>query len=120
MFVCLFVCSLYKSKLSDHSIDIEIKEIDCLRFVMCPLLVPPDPRLFSIFILWLFTVIKTQTRQVVHAIKQSISLDVYGLFSAKLGMGIFINEEKVLSWVSTLYPNPLGQGILKGEVSLYC
>ncbi len=30
-------------------IDITIKKIDCLRFVMCPLLAPPHPRLFSFF-----------------------------------------------------------------------
>ncbi len=76
---------------------------------MCSLLAPPDPRLFSIFLLQPFTVIKTQTRQMVCAIKQSISLDVYGLFSAKLCTGIFLNGKKVLIWVSTLYPNPWGK-----------
>jgi hypothetical protein len=45
----------------------------------------------------------------VRAIKQSIVLDVYGLFSAKLCTGIFLNGKKVLNWVSTLYPNPWGR-----------
>jgi hypothetical protein len=35
--------------------------------------------LFFLFLLRLFTVLLKQTRQVVHAIKQSIFLDVYGL-----------------------------------------
>jgi hypothetical protein len=61
------------------SIDIKIK-IDCLGFVMCPLLALPHPRIFFFFfILQPFTVLMRQTRQAVHAIKQSISLDVYGL-----------------------------------------
>jgi hypothetical protein len=46
------------------------KKIDCLRFVMCPLLALPNPRLFYCSHL-------RQTRQAVHAIKQSIALDVY-------------------------------------------
>jgi hypothetical protein len=32
------------------------------------------------FLLWPFTVLTRQTSQAVHAIKQFISLDVYGLF----------------------------------------
>jgi hypothetical protein len=46
---------------------------------MCPLLALPHPRLFSIFLLRTFTLLMTQTRQAVCAIKQSIYLDVYGL-----------------------------------------
>jgi hypothetical protein len=47
---------------------------------MCPLLAPPHPKLFFLFMLRPFTVLMRQTRQAVRAIKQSISLDVYALF----------------------------------------
>ncbi len=46
--------------------------IDCLSFVMCPLLAPLVIVFFSFFLLRLFTVLMKQTRQVVRVIKQSI------------------------------------------------
>ncbi len=49
-------------------------KIDCLSFVMCPLLAQPIIAFFSFFLLWPFTVLMKQTRQAVHAIKQSIIL----------------------------------------------
>jgi hypothetical protein len=42
---------------------------------MCPLLALPNPKFF---LLGLFTILMRQTKQAVRAIKQSISLDVYG------------------------------------------
>jgi hypothetical protein len=47
---------------------------------MCPLLSLTHPRLFSFFILQPFAVQTRQTRQAVCPLKQSISLDVYGLY----------------------------------------
>ena len=59
------------------TIDIERRKIDCLSFVMCPLLA--QLILFFLFLLQLFTVLMKQTRQAVRAVKQSIIfLDVYG------------------------------------------
>ncbi len=46
-------------------------KIDCLRFVMCPLLAPHFSFFFLFFLLWLLTVLTKQTRQAVCAIKQS-------------------------------------------------
>ncbi len=54
-----------------------LSNIDCLSFVMCPLLAPLVIGFFLSFLLQLFTVLMKQTRQAVHAIKQSIFLDVY-------------------------------------------
>jgi hypothetical protein len=54
------------------TIDIEAQKIDCLSFVMCPLLAQLIIGIFS-FLLQLFTVLMKKTR----AIKQSIFLDVY-------------------------------------------
>ncbi len=51
-----------------------LKNIDCLSFVLCPLLVPHLPRHF-------LTVLITQTRQVVQAINQSFSIDVYEFYT---------------------------------------
>ncbi len=56
-----------------------LTNIDCLSFVMCPLLAPHLPRRFSaffsfLFLLCLLTVLIRQTRQAVHAINQSIFL----------------------------------------------
>jgi hypothetical protein len=54
-------------------------KIDCLSFVMCPLLVQLIIGFFFLFFLLRpFTVLMKQTRQAVRAIKQSIFLDVYG------------------------------------------
>ncbi len=50
---------------------------------MCPLLVPPKPKFF---LLPPFAVLMRQTRQAVRAIKQSISLDVYGAAQQHLGL----------------------------------
>jgi hypothetical protein len=47
--------------------------VDCLSFVVCPLLVPHLPRHFP-FLLQPLTVLMKQTRQAVRAIKQSILL----------------------------------------------
>jgi hypothetical protein len=51
-------------------------EIDCLSFVMCPLLAQLIIDFF--FLMQLFTVLMKQTRQAVRATKQDIFLDVYG------------------------------------------
>jgi hypothetical protein len=59
------------------SIDIESSKIDCLRFVVCPLLAQLIQASFLLFLLRQFTVLMKQTRQAVLAIKQSIFLDVY-------------------------------------------
>jgi hypothetical protein len=49
----------------------KVSKIDCLRFVMCPLLAPV---LICFFLLLLLTVLMKQTRQAVHAVKQSTLL----------------------------------------------
>ncbi len=49
-------------------------KIDCLRFVMCPLLVPGFQGFFFPFLMQTLTVLMKQTRQAVCAIKQSITL----------------------------------------------
>ncbi len=58
-------------------IDIESLKIDCWGFVMCPLLAKSYKPSFFLFLLRPLTVPMKQTRQLVHAIKQSIYLDVY-------------------------------------------
>ncbi len=50
-------------------------KIDCLSFVMCLLLAQLIIGFF--FLLRPFTVLMKKTRQAVHAVKQSIFLDVY-------------------------------------------
>jgi hypothetical protein len=62
------------------AIDIEIKKIDGLRLVMCPLLALPHPRLF---LPRPFIILLSQTRQAVCAIKHSISLDFYDMSNWK-------------------------------------
>ncbi len=52
----------------------KVSKIDCLRFVMCPQLVPVLKGFFSFFPLRPLTVLMKQTRQVVHKVKQSILL----------------------------------------------
>jgi hypothetical protein len=52
--------------------DIKRQKIDCLRFVMCPLLALA--RIPSLFLMWPLTVLTKQTRQAVRTIKQSILL----------------------------------------------
>jgi hypothetical protein len=59
-------------------IDIERQKIDCLRFVMCPLLALGFQGFFFSFLIRLLTALMKQTRQVGRAIKKSIYLDVYG------------------------------------------
>ncbi len=54
--------------------DIKRQKIDCLRFIMCPLLAPGFQGFFSFFFMWPLTVLMKQTRQVVFTIKQSILL----------------------------------------------
>jgi uncharacterized membrane protein len=51
-------------------IDIESPKIDCLRFVMCL----SFKASFSFYLQWPLTVLMKQTRQAVHAFKQSILL----------------------------------------------
>jgi hypothetical protein len=46
---------------------------------MCPLLAQLIIGFFSFFLLWPFTELMKQTRQAVHAVKQSLFLDVYGM-----------------------------------------
>jgi hypothetical protein len=61
------------------SIDIKRQKIDCLRFVMCPLLEAGFQGFFFLFFLMRpLTALKKQTRQAVCAIKQSIYLVVCG------------------------------------------
>ncbi len=60
--------------MSEKFIDIERQKIDCLRFVMCLLLVPGFQGFFFLFLIRLLTVLKKQTRQVGCAIKQCILL----------------------------------------------
>ncbi len=89
---CWHYCQCYSSKLLQckHSfrcstnpsvrtrtVDIERQKLDCLSFVMCPLLVQLIIGFFFLFLLWPFTVLIKQTRQAVRTIKQSIFLDVY-------------------------------------------
>jgi len=53
----------------------KVSKIDCLRFVMCPLLAPVLIGFFSfLFLLRPLTVLTKQTRQTVRAVKQSILL----------------------------------------------
>ncbi len=47
-------------------------KIDCLRFVMCPLLAPGLSSLLFLFLWWPLTILMKQTRQAVRASKQSI------------------------------------------------
>ncbi len=47
-------------------------KIDCLRFVMCPILAPVFQGFFFFFLRWPLTVLMKQTRQAVRAFKQSI------------------------------------------------
>ena len=69
------VLKLQSAAWNHKTIDIKRQKIDCLRFVMCPLLTPGFQ---GFFFMRLLTVLMKQTRQAVHAIKQSTYLDVYG------------------------------------------
>jgi hypothetical protein len=69
--------------------DIERRKNRLLKFCYVPATSAAHNRLlFFIFLLRLFTVLMKQTRQAVHAVKQSIILDVYG--PIKLFMSIII------------------------------
>jgi len=52
-------------------------KIDCLSFVMCPLLAQPIIAFFSSFFAAAVYSIMKQTWQAVRTVKQSIFLDVY-------------------------------------------
>ncbi len=84
--------------------------MDCLSFVMCPLLAQLIIG-FVFFLLQLFTELMKQTREAVHTVKQFIFLDVYGhrakgeqtcsCFWAQLKFANFyINQQKLLPVVN--------------------
>ncbi len=60
--------------LHDRTIDIERWKIDCLRFVMCPLVAPGFEGFYFLFLMQPLTVLRKQTRHAGRAIKQSILL----------------------------------------------
>jgi len=108
----------------EATIDIERKKIDCLRFVMCSLLAPPNPKGF---LLRPFRVLMRQTRQAVHAIKQSISLDVYGRSVAKITETVPIltlapwpTEWRPKSWGKSLLPHSQCNGASNVWVCWIC
>ncbi len=49
-------------------------KIDCLSFVMCPLLAQLKIGFFSFFLLWLFTVLMKQTRQALSSLYSQMSM----------------------------------------------
>jgi hypothetical protein len=60
------------------SIDIERRKNRLLKFCYVPATSAAHNRLLFFYLLRLFTVLMKQTRQAVHAVTQSIILDVYG------------------------------------------
>ncbi len=63
-----------------------LSNIDCLIFVMCPLIVLVLIGFFSSFLLWLLTVLMKQIRQAVYAIQHSI---IFRCLWAKLMNSMF-------------------------------
>ncbi len=73
----------YLIDVREYIIDIERPKIDCLSFVMCPLLAQLKIGFFSSF----FAVAVYRTNEANKAgLKQSIFLDVYGIHRLLIGL----------------------------------
>jgi len=71
---------------------------------MCLLIAPVFQ---GFFLLWPFTVLMKQTRQAVHTIRQSISLDVYELLSLAVAAIFCLKNHRPILYRSVLKTPPM-------------
>ncbi len=69
---------------------------------MCPLQAPGFQGFFSFLLMPPLTVLMNQTRQAVHAIKQSIYLDDYGLAPGTYVLQLFSSEPTITKRLSRI------------------